>query len=170
MNGMTDMSQDSPRRKEITEAGFSLLELMIVTAIIAVMSAVAVPNFLTWNARYQLRQAGVEIQNQLTLAKMVAMNRNVVVNASLSVTGGRVQLDTVEATSGTVVFPSVQMMSHVTGLAPAPTTVAFSPLGIRAGGGAGNQQIVLTNSNGVSYSLRVTPRGKVDLCLAASCP
>jgi hypothetical protein len=58
----------------------------------------------------------------------------------------------------------------VTGLSPAPTTVSFTPLGIRSGGGTGNQQIVLTNSKGVSYSLRVTPRGKVDLCLAAACP
>jgi len=146
------------------------LETLIVGAILGLATTIAIPSYMSWNARYQLRQAGTEIQNKLTLARMVAMNRNVVVNVNLSVVGGLVQITTVEAASGATVFPSTQMMGQVTGLTPAPTTVAFSPLGIRSGGGAGNQQIVLTNTRGQSYSLRVTPRGKADFCAAATCP
>lgn len=151
------------------DGGFTLIELMIAVAIIGLASAIAVPNYLAWNARYQLRQAATEIQNQLSLARISAMSRNSVVNVSFMLSGGKVQVSAGDA-SGASVIPATQMMGTVTGLNPAPTTVAFSPLGIRSGGGAGNQQISISNNQGLSYSVRVTPRGKVSWCPAAACP
>ena len=151
------------------EGGFTLVEMMIVGAIIGVTSALAVPSYINWNAKYQLRQAATEIQNQLSLARISAMSRNSVVNVSLVLSGGKVQVSAGDA-SGASVIPTTQMMGSVTGLNPAPTTVAFSPLGIRSGGGAGNQQISISNNQGLSYSVRVTPRGKVSWCPAAACP
>jgi type IV fimbrial biogenesis protein FimT len=151
------------------EGGFTLVEMMIVGAIIGVTSALAVPSYIDWNAKYQLRQAATEIQNQLSLARISAMSRNSVVNVSLVLSGGKVQVSAGDASGGSVI-PTTQMMGTVTGLSPAPTTVAFSPLGIRSGGGAGNQQISISNNQGLSYSVRVTPRGKVSWCPAAACP
>ncbi len=149
--------------------GFTLLELMIVVAIIGVIGVIAVPNYLTWLARYQLRQAVTEIQNQLSLARISAMSRNSVVNVSLAVSGGSVQISAADA-SGASVIPTTSMTSGVIGLTPAPTVVVFSPLGIRSGGGAGNQQLSVSNRYGLSYSVRITPRGKVSWCPAATCP
>jgi Tfp pilus assembly protein FimT len=151
------------------EGGFTLIEMMIITAIIGTTTALAVPSYINWNAKYQLRQAATEIQNQLSLARISAMSRNSVVNVSLVLSGGKVQVSAGDA-SGASVIPATQMMGSVTGLNPAPTTVAFSPLGIRSGGGAGNQQISISNNQGLSYSVRVTPRGKVSWCPAAACP
>lgn len=151
------------------EGGFTLMEIMIVVAIIGLTSALAVPNYLVWHAKYQLRQAATEIQNQLSVARISAMSRNSVVNVSLVLNSGKVQISAGDA-SGASVIPLTQMMDSVTGLIPAPTTVAFSPLGIRSGGGAGNQQISISNNQGLSYSVRVTPRGKVSWCPAATCP
>ena len=151
------------------QGGFTLIEMMIVVAIVGVTSAIAVPSYIDWHARYQLRQAATEIQNQLSVARISAMSRNSVVNVSLVLSGGKVQVSAGDA-SGTSVIPATQMMSTVTGLNPAPTAVAFSPLGIRSGGGAGNQQIGISNNRGLSYSVRITPRGKVSWCPAATCP
>jgi type IV fimbrial biogenesis protein FimT len=143
------------------EGGFTLLEMMIVGAIVGVTSALAVPGYINWHARYQLRQAATEIQNQLSLARINAMSRNSVVNVSLVLSGGKVQVSAGDA-SGVSVIPATQLMSTVTGLNPAPTAVAFSPLG--------NQQISISNNRGLSYSVRITPRGKVSWCPAATCP
>ena len=151
------------------EGGFTLIEIMIVIGIVGLTSVLAVPRYIDWHAKSQLRQAATEIQNQLSLARISAMSRNSVVNVSFVLSGGKVQFSAGDA-SGVSVIPATQMMSAVTGLNPAPTTVAFSPLGIRSGGGAGNQQIKISNNQGLSYSLRVTPRGKVSWCPAATCP
>jgi type II secretion system protein H len=151
------------------EGGFTLIEMMIVIAIVGVTSALAVPSYIDWHAKSQLRQAATEIQNQLSLARISAMSRNSVVNVNLVLNSGKIQVSAGDA-SGASVIPATQMMSTVTGLNPAPTTVAFSPLGIRSGGGVGNQQISISNNRGLSYSVRVTPRGKVSWCPAATCP
>lgn len=151
------------------ESGFTLIEMMIVVAIIGATSALAIPNYIDWNARYQLRQAATEIQNQLSVARISAMSRNSVVTVNLALNSGKVQVSAVDA-SGASVIPATRMMDSVTGLNPAPTVVAFSPLGLRSGGGSGNQQIGISNNRGLFYSVQVTPRGKVSWCLAATCP
>lgn len=149
--------------------GFTLIEVMIVTAIIGISATIAVTNFSVWYAQYQLKQAVTEIQSQLNLSRIAAMNRNSPVNVSLTLTGGFVEISAGDAAGGSVIALT-RMMESVTGLSPAPAAVAFSPLGIRSGGGAGNQQLMLTNNRGLSYSLRVTPRGKVTWCPTATCP
>ena len=160
---------DCPSGGRLREDGFTLIEIAIVIAIVGLTSALAVPNYINWHAKYQLRQAATEIQNQLSLARISAMSRNSVVNVSFVVSGGKVRFSAGDA-SGLSVIPMTEMMNAVTGLNPAPTAVAFSPLGIRSGGGTGNQQIMISNNQGLSYSVRVTPRGKVSWCPAATCP
>ena len=150
------------------EAGFTLIEMMIVCAIIGISSAIAVTNFSVWPAQYQLKQAVTEIQSQLNMSRIAAMNRNAVVTVNLRLSGGLVELSASDV-SGSVIG-STKMMGSVTGLNPAPAAVAFSPLEIRSGGGVGNQQIVLSNNRGLSYAVRITPRGKITWCPDSTCP
>ena len=150
------------------ENGFSLMEVMIVVTIIGIASMLGIPNYISWNAKHQLRQATSEIQNQLSFARVSAMSRNSVVTVNVSLAGGRVMVAAADASGATVVQP-VQMASSITGLNPAPSAVAFSPLGIRSGGGAGDQLIAISNQQGLTYSVRVTPQGKIKWCPAATC-
>lgn len=158
----------SGRQSKHNQCGFTLVEMMIVVGIISVVSVLGVPNYTSWNARHQLRQASTEIQNQLSFARVSAMSRNSVVSVNVSASSGKVVLSATDASGITVVQP-VALPGSVIGVDPQPAGVAFSPLGIRTGGGTGNQLIVISNSHGVKYSVVVTPRGTVRWCPAETC-
>lgn len=150
------------------QRGFTLVEMMIVVGIISLVSMLGLPNYISWNARHQLRQASTEIQNQLALARVSAMSRNSLVSVNVSASSGKVMLSATDASGASVVQP-VALPGSVVVVTPEPAGVAFSPLGIRSGGGTGNQLIVISNSHGLSYSVLVTPRGTVRWCSAATC-
>ncbi|MBX3324330.1 MAG: GspH/FimT family pseudopilin [Nitrospira sp.] len=156
------------RQGKNNQRGFTLMEMMIVVAIISIVSMLGVPNYTSWNARHQLRQASTEIQSQLSFARVSAMSRNSVVSVNVSASSGKVVLSATDASGVSVVQP-VALPGGVIGVAPEPAGVTFSPLGIRSGGGTGNQLIVISNNHGLSYSILVTPRGTVRWCPAATC-
>jgi len=159
-----------------SRAGFTLLEVMIVVAIIGIASALAAPSYNAWIARYQLREGISEMQHQLVLARMMAVSRNVPVTVTMGLSNGFLQLTTANAATGTVIsasqgmsVPQVVMLN--VGPSPAWTTVAtaavsFNSMGMRIGGPgpALNQELALVNSKGVQYALKVTPRGIANWC------
>ena len=142
--------------------GFTLVEVMTVSAVISILTVIAMPAYQQWNARYQLRQATEEVAGNLKLARMAAMSRGTNVVVTLALVGGKGNL----STGG--VFPPITLSEGVVTLTP--TTVTFSQLGLRAGGGGGNQLIQLTSNTGTTYSVVVTPSGKINSCKTASCP
>jgi type IV fimbrial biogenesis protein FimT len=54
-------------------AGFTLAELMVVIAIIAVVSAIAMPNMLTWRQKHRVGSAARDILNALEIARSEAV-------------------------------------------------------------------------------------------------
>lgn len=142
--------------------GFTLVEVMTVSTVITILSMIAMPAYLQWNARYQLRQATEEVAGNLKLVRMAAMSRGANVGMTLALIAGKVNL----STGG--VFPPITLSEGVVGVTP--VTVNFSQLGLRAGGGAGNQLIQLTSTKGTVYSVVITPSGKINWCRNASCP
>lgn len=141
--------------------------MMTVITIIGIGAALAVPSYTQWNARYQLRQAVTEINTQLALARLAAMNRNMAVTVTVSAVGGKVTVTTTDV-SGAQVLPTQAMMVHVTNVAGGP--VQFNSLGLRSGGGAGNQTLKVTNTQGLTYSIKITPGGKATWCASPTCP
>ncbi|MER3422514.1 MAG: hypothetical protein C4293_04050 [Nitrospiraceae bacterium] len=149
------------------ETGFTLLELLIVVAILGLAAALAVPNYLQWNARYQLRQATTELQSHLSLARMAAMNQNTTVIVTPTVSGGQLSATFTNPSGGRVMPPFSETIREVTAVAGGP--VQFNSLGLRIGGGTGIQIMTLTNRNGLTYSIGITPGGKVRWCASATC-
>jgi type IV pilus assembly protein PilA len=141
-----------------------MIELMIVVAIIGVGATLAIPNYIDWNARTQLRQAASEVSSQLALARMAAMNRNTSVTVTISTVSGHLSLSAAETASSKSVLPLQTWANSVTGVVGSPVTVVFSSLGRRFNGGTTNQDLGITNSRGQQYTVRILPSGRTKWC------
>lgn len=167
-----------------SENGFTLMEVMIVVAIIGIASALAIPNYLVWHSRSELRQGITEVQNQLLLARMAALSRNAPVTVAISITNGVVLTTTTNAATGAQVMASSSLrLPHIVDLrvgpsaawtsviAPATATVSFNSMGMRSGGPGPtlNQELAMVNDKGVQFAMKVTPRGVVNWCQDSVC-
>jgi prepilin-type N-terminal cleavage/methylation domain-containing protein len=69
-----------PKQKEKTKSrgnqGFSLLELMIVLAIIAILSGLTIPNMIAYRPRAQLKSAIRDIFSNMQLARVKSLRDN----------------------------------------------------------------------------------------------
>lgn len=171
-----------------TARGFTLLEMMIVVAIVALGTALIVPAFAGWISRYQLNQASSEVAASLNLARMAAKNRNAPVTATIVKAADGSFSMTFGAGLSPVTIPPVitgGSMTTVTALGPPPTTasvdfgaaapgnvatIGFSNQGVRNGGGLGNQTIALQSAQGLIYSVAIGVSGKVMWCAKSTCP
>jgi prepilin-type N-terminal cleavage/methylation domain-containing protein len=172
------------------EGGFTLIEIMIVVAILGIGSAIAVPSYIQWNARTQLRQATSELQSNLLQARMSAKNRNTAMTATFIKAADGSYSATFGGGFATLSLPRIVTggsMILVTALGPPPTTtvtdfalsapgtlgtVTFNQQGLRVAGGIGNQAVTLQSADGTTYSVVVAPSGKVNWCknLLTTCP
>lgn len=64
------------RRHLFTQAGFSLIELMVGILILAILASIAVPSFRVWLQNSQIRNASESIVNGLQRARSEAVGRN----------------------------------------------------------------------------------------------
>lgn len=57
----------------LSQLGFTLIELMIVVAIVGIISAIAIPSYLSWKPGYIARGAVSKVSGDLKRAKMRAL-------------------------------------------------------------------------------------------------
>ncbi len=67
---------DINRRLAQTESGFTMIEMLVVVAIISVMVGIAVPNFVDWLPDYRLKKPAKELFSNMQLAKLNAIKQN----------------------------------------------------------------------------------------------
>jgi prepilin-type N-terminal cleavage/methylation domain-containing protein len=58
------------------KSGFTLLELIIVIVILGILTAIGVPNYLSWLPKYRLKSAARDLYSNMQLAKMTAVKSN----------------------------------------------------------------------------------------------
>jgi len=59
------------------ESGFTMIELFIVIALMSIMAAFAVPNYMSWIPNYKLKTAIQEVFSNFQKAKLTAIKMNV---------------------------------------------------------------------------------------------
>ena len=153
-------------KRKNRESGFTLIEMMIVGAIVGIASVIAIPNIGEWLSRYELKQAMSEIAGDLNLAKLAAMNRNRQAIVTIQMTGALVQVS--GTSGGQAIFATRTLMPRVNALPGGAATVTFSSMGLSTA--TATQTIQLQNEKGLIYSLSVLPSGKATWCATASCP
>jgi type IV fimbrial biogenesis protein FimT len=66
------------------QLGFSIVELVVAVAILAILSAIAVPSYTEYIANSQIRATTESIRNGLQLARAEAVKRNATVRFTLN--------------------------------------------------------------------------------------
>lgn len=102
------------------KSGFTLMELMIVIAIIAIISAVAVPNMIAWRNNHQLNGSARELLSVINGARLAAIKNNAAVTLTFT-TGSSGKVDTVftnrvtgvSKTTTTLINPGLKLDSAV---------------------------------------------------------
>lgn len=169
------------------QSGYTLLELMIVVAVIGVIAGIGGVNFGVWKSRADLKEAIQLVKNELAVARMTSMSRNVSVTTNIAVVPTLVTVTTIN-TNTLAVLSTVSskitringITNQIAGVAAAPVfapavpvaTVQFNAMGFRVGGnvpGSQNQVIGIVNDVGTTYAIRINPRGVVDWCPSQFC-
>jgi len=95
----------TPRRNLTCTAGFTLVELLIVIAILGIISAFAVPNYInTVLPQYRLREAARTVTTDLRLARMNAAATNVQYRLAFNPGAETYQLQRGNASSGSTTW------------------------------------------------------------------
>ena len=146
------------------QSGFTLIELMIIIAIMAIFAAIAVPNFLSYLPKSRLNGAARQVMGDLMAARMkaVSLNHSVKVffysNHEYKICDDADNSGTVADGEGDVQLRDIQSeYSDVTFDSSNPPDPVFSSRGT-----ATNPTITLQNSTG-SKDITISIAGRVKI-------
>ena len=158
--------------------GFTLIELMVVVALISVILVLAIPSFTGMLARKRLEGVALELGTDLQYARSEAVQQNAQVQVifgsncyAIYVVGSTAATDCVTLGTGARQLKLVQITTGPT-LTFAPATVGqlfveFEPVRGMAANAAGTVNMagdVLVTSSGWQLQARVNRYGRVKTC------
>jgi Tfp pilus assembly protein FimT len=144
------MKRISGKRKQ-SELGFSIVELLLVVAIMLVLSAITVPSVMQSLRIYRLNASATAVQNIMETARYTAIRRNKIVKLQAAVVRGQNALF-VDA-AGTGVYANTDPVYFL------PADMTFAPAGAPAASTTG---LANTQSLGASGCISFDQRGTVD--------
>jgi type IV fimbrial biogenesis protein FimT len=156
------LARNTPEPKlRVNHAGFTLIEIMIVVAIISIASAMAAPNLVMMYARYELYQTTTSLYNRLVFARSAAISRNAMIVATPSnLPGGGSQVLFTNPLGIETMSPKVQFVL------PLPVQpIGFTPRGLSTTTLATQTiQLQSVRDPNLVYTISLAPSGKVTWC------
>ena len=141
------------------EAGFTIIELMIVIAIFAIAMAAAMPSYNEWIQNTHIRNAAESLSNGIQRARAEAVSRNVTVTFSIAGDNFWTITDTgADETIESRPLAEIPASVTVTPTPDATTTLTFNNLGVRTDGSVQIDRIDVDSSalaEDVSRDLRI---------------
>lgn len=136
-------------------SGFTLTEMMVVIAIIAIALAIAIPTYSVWRERHALDTAADALMAHIKQARLIAIVENRSVKMTFTHTSYTLDPDSRNLT--------VELSSYSPKLRLGRTTSALAPvtLTFTSGGTASNWSCKLYGSGGDVRIIRVNRIGRV---------
>ncbi len=144
-------------------AGFTMLELMVVVILIAVLTTLALPKLTTAAQKANIRSTRIELSTMVTKARAAAIQRGCVDSLHVNSTQAWVTACKVTGTGRDTVGPVDQVGKRfgVT-LSSSVTDYGFDPRGLLVGFSGGTIVVTGTGGNaGFSDSVVINNVGKV---------
>lgn len=113
-------------------SGFTLVELIVVIALLAILTGIAVPSFVQWNDNLKYREAGRNLSAFIRSARSEAIARNRQYRVNINVAARTYQLQRGDSALGSTIW------TNTTQGAVTATRISL----------AGNNTIIVCNPNG----------------------
>lgn len=137
------------------QSGFTLIELIVIIAIVAVFAAIAVPNFLSYMPKSRLNGAARQVMGDLMAARMKAVKENTTVTVTMvSNSDHEYKILTAGGEEKTINIQSNYRDVTIVG--------SFTDISFYSRGTAWGATITLTNSAG-SKEITVAITGRVKI-------
>lgn len=152
----------SERVRQLDQRGWTLVELMVVVALIGILAAMSIPSFVTYWRSATVRAGAQELRTALLQAKQLAIRDRQ--NICLRVAGTGYQIvqggcGGAQRWTGTTwsATPTTFRLDNRIGVVVAAGPPVFTPLGAAAPGG----QFLVTGPNGSVLSVTVSAAGRI---------
>ncbi|MBU4463391.1 MAG: GspH/FimT family pseudopilin [Proteobacteria bacterium] len=135
------------------QSGFTLIELIVIIAIVAVFAGIAVPNFLSYMPKHRLNGAARQVMGDLMAARMKAVKENTTVTVAW-VSDHEYKISTTSEEK-TINIQSNYRDVTIVG--------SFTDISFYSRGTSNLRSITLTNSAGSTKKVTVLLTGRVKI-------
>jgi prepilin-type N-terminal cleavage/methylation domain-containing protein len=137
--------------------GFSLIELIIAMALVAIVAAIAVPQLQRYSTNADLKTAAREMSGDFSAAKQMAVANNLDYRIAIDVAGNSYTL--LRADTAAVVWTK-SPASYGPGASIDSTTFGGAAINFQRRGTASNGRIILRNARGSTATITTNITGR----------